>query len=100
MRLTRELLASICIFSFAASGLAQTPAVPFPVKRAESAETWRQGGWAAIDAAKRVKVRKKAKNVILFIGDGMGISTLTAARIFEGQSRGESGEEASERRGR
>ncbi|MGS0673508.1 alkaline phosphatase [Shewanella sp. 0m-4] len=27
----------------------------------------------------------KAKNVILFVGDGMGVSTLTAARIFEGQ---------------
>ncbi|MEM6476491.1 MAG: alkaline phosphatase [Pseudomonadota bacterium] len=36
---------------------------------------------------------KKAKNVILFIGDGMGISTITAARIYEGQKRGESGEE-------
>lgn len=35
----------------------------------------------------------KAKNVILFIGDGMGISTITAARIYEGQKRGESGEE-------
>jgi alkaline phosphatase len=36
---------------------------------------------------------KKAKNVILFIGDGMGISTITAARIYEGQKRGETGEE-------
>lgn len=35
----------------------------------------------------------KAKNVILFIGDGMGISTITAARIYDGQSRGEPGEE-------
>ncbi|MDF1763309.1 MAG: alkaline phosphatase [Oleibacter sp.] len=34
-----------------------------------------------------------AKNVILFIGDGMGIATITAARILEGQLRGESGEE-------
>lgn len=30
----------------------------------------------------------RAKNVILFIGDGMGISTITAARIFEGQKNG------------
>lgn len=37
----------------------------------------------------------KAKNVIIFIGDGMGVSTITAARIFDGQSRGESGEENS-----
>lgn len=38
---------------------------------------------------------RKAKNVILFIGDGMGISTITAARIYEGQKRGETGEENS-----
>lgn len=35
----------------------------------------------------------KAKNVILFIGDGMGISTVTAARIYAGQKQGQSGEE-------
>ncbi len=34
----------------------------------------------------------RAKNVILFIGDGMGISTITAARIFAGQRLGLSGE--------
>ena len=34
-----------------------------------------------------------ARNVILFIGDGMGVSTVTATRIFDGQSRGETGEE-------
>ena len=34
-----------------------------------------------------------ARNVILFIGDGMGVTTVTAARIFDGQSKGMSGEE-------
>lgn len=34
-----------------------------------------------------------AKNVILFVGDGMGISTVTAARILEGQNQGDTGEE-------
>lgn len=38
---------------------------------------------------------ERAKNVILFIGDGMGISTITAARIYEGQKRGMTGEENS-----
>lgn len=67
---------------------------PFPVKRNETAETWRRDGWQAIDRAKNEKLRKgKAKNVILFIGDGMGVTTFTAARILEGQLRGESGEE-------
>ena len=66
----------------------------FPVKRAETPETWRQNGEAAIARTKQLNFKKqKAKNVILFVGDGMGISTLTAARILEGQLRGESGEE-------
>lgn len=39
--------------------------------------------------------KKKAKNVILFVGDGMGIATITAARIYDGQTRGETGEENS-----
>ncbi len=34
----------------------------------------------------------RAKNVVLFVGDGMGVSTVTAARIFDGQSRGLDGE--------
>ena len=36
---------------------------------------------------------ERAKNVILFIGDGMGVSTLTAARILAGQRDGQPGEE-------
>lgn len=44
-------------------------------------------------AAAPVEAGKRAKNVILFIGDGMGISTVTAARIYAGQKQGQSGEE-------
>ena len=33
------------------------------------------------------------KNIIVFIGDGMGISTITAGRIFVGQEKGLKGEE-------
>ena len=36
-----------------------------------------------------------AKNVIFFLGDGMGISTVTAARIYAGQTAGATGEEYS-----
>ena len=35
----------------------------------------------------------KANNLMLFLGDGMSVTTLTAARIFEGQRQGNSGEE-------
>jgi len=34
-----------------------------------------------------------AKNIILFVGDGMGVSTITAARILDGQKKGMLGEE-------
>lgn len=35
----------------------------------------------------------RAKNIIIFIGDGMGISTITAGRIYKGQIKGNTGEE-------
>jgi len=42
---------------------------------------------------KIVKESGKAKNIILFVGDGMGVSTVTAARILAGQLEGKMGEE-------
>lgn len=73
---------------------AQSSEIRLPVKREETPETWRRDGLAAIERSKNLDFkRRKAKNVILFVGDGMGITSLTAARILEGQMRGESGEE-------
>jgi alkaline phosphatase len=87
-----RLLSFLLILTFFIPTIAQT--AQFPVKRVETPETWARDGWNAIEQAKKQKIRKgKAKNVILFIGDGMGVSTLTASRILEGQLRGESGEE-------
>src|SRR5687768_13274995 len=63
---------------------------------AETPEQWYAEGQAAVAAAKKIRTEnKKAKNVILFIGDGMGVSTVTAARILAGQLQGNSGEENS-----
>ncbi len=94
MKIFSRFFSSIVLFSFLFSSVNAQVLPLFPVKRVESAETWRRDGWAAIEKAKREKIRTgKAKNVILFIGDGMGVSTLTASRILEGQLRGESGEE-------
>ncbi|MFV1921725.1 MAG: alkaline phosphatase [Methylotenera sp.] len=60
---------------------------------AENQQTWVLDGKAALAAAKKLKpINTKAKNVILFVGDGMGVSTVTGARIFEGQQRGLDGE--------
>lgn len=50
---------------------------------------------SCVAAGTEDEASSKARNVILFLGDGMGISTITAARIFEGQQRGQPGEENS-----
>ncbi len=73
------------------AALAQpTPAVQGP----ESVADWDSAGKAFIAQGKAQKDDKRhAKNVVLFIGDGMGVSTLTAARILEGQLKGKTGEE-------
>jgi len=61
---------------------------------AASSNSWFEDGQAALAARKTQRRNKKhAKNVILFIGDGMDPTTVAAARIFDGQSRGEDGEE-------
>jgi alkaline phosphatase len=66
----------------------------YPVKRAEGRDQWYRDGQRAVAEAKTLRAQLgRAKNVVLFVGDGMGISTVTAARILEGQMRGESGEE-------
>lgn len=63
---------------------------------AEDASTWYDAGQQALLEAKALRpVGHRAKNVILFVGDGMGISTVTAARILDGQQRGVDGEKNS-----
>ncbi len=37
-------------------------------------------------------IEGEAKNIILFVGDGMSVATVTAARIYEGQKRSVDGE--------
>ncbi len=90
----KKLFILTILFSLFSTTFGQTVQKSFPVKRLETPQTWKSDGEAAIARAKSLKFKKgKAKNVILFVGDGMGISTLTAARILEGQLKGMSGEE-------
>lgn len=59
----------------------------------ENNNPWFQSGIDAVKQRSAINFRsQQAKNVILFVGDGMGISTVTASRIYDGQSRGEQGE--------
>lgn len=62
-------------------------------KTQESPQAWYQSGQQRLKELKQHASNKRAKNVILFVGDGMGVSTVTAARILAGQLNGLSGEE-------
>ncbi len=48
--------------------------------------------WSAL-AAIACNAVAAPRNVVLFVGDGMGVSTVTAARILAGQLEGKAGEE-------
>lgn len=55
---------------------------------------WEREGQNYLHASLRLrKLNTVAKNVIFFLGDGMGISTVTATRIFKGQLENKGGED-------
>ncbi|XP_050607088.1 intestinal-type alkaline phosphatase [Macaca thibetana thibetana] len=60
----------------------------------ENPAFWNRHAAEALDAAKKLQpIQKVAKNLILFLGDGMGVPTVTAARILKGQKNGKLGPE-------
>ncbi|XP_062411953.1 intestinal-type alkaline phosphatase [Sardina pilchardus] len=62
----------------------------------EDARFWNVKGKEALLTALEIKPNlHTAKNLILFLGDGMGVTTVTAARILKGQMAGKTGEETS-----
>ena len=65
-----------------------------PGMAAETPQKWYRDGAREARMGTNLSPNKRpAKNVILIVGDGMGLSTVAAARILEGQLNGRSGEE-------
>jgi len=87
MKLLPTLLLAGSALATATLPLAAQDALP------QAQDSYFQAGQAALAEKLADQPRTgRAKNVILFIGDGMSIPTITAGRIFEGQSRGVDGE--------
>lgn len=59
----------------------------------QQGNSWLKNKVKYLQAAALPKPSHKAKNIILFVGDGMSITTLTASRIWQGQQQGKLGEE-------
>lgn len=97
-------LATTAALGLALAACAGTASSQLPEQVADKADLLpahqRNSDWYRI-GEERVAARQmgdalpRARNVILFIGDGMGISTVTAARILDGQRKDMSGEENS-----
>lgn len=87
-------------FGFGADAPAYGPTPPDTAAAYQAVEYtgtgagWRNMGQAELaERINRPLNTGRAKNVIVFIADGMSLTTITAARIYDGQSRGMSGEE-------
>lgn len=87
----------ILVFGFGAGLGCRHPATfttePVSGRPESSAEWYRQGREVAAAHRQQSLIHPTARNVILFIGDGMSLSTVASARILAGQQQGQSGEE-------
>lgn len=97
-KIYRKAIATALATTFALSGAMPAIAAEPVVKGPESVQDWYNAGQQFVRDARNLppdnrRSMSKVKNVIFFVGDGMGISTVTAARILEGQLNGKPGEE-------
>lgn len=75
--------------ALALSACATAPAQRIVAALPQAGDATFQGAAQRIAAA---PAPRRARNVIIFIGDGMGVATITAARIYAGQRLGVDGE--------
>ena len=99
MRKTLIIMAALSV-GLAACAETSTPSAPAstvtgvsPLPAHQRDSDWYRMGEAHVANRQLGETLPRAKNVILFVGDGMGISTVTAARILDGQRKGMMGEE-------
>ncbi|NXC22072.1 PPBI phosphatase, partial [Corythaeola cristata] len=79
---------SLCLSLWVGFSTATIPA------EEEEPSFWNDQAAAAIEAAFEIQPRiSQAKNLILFLGDGLGVPTITATRILKGQQQGNLGPE-------
>ncbi|KAG6931955.1 Alkaline Phosphatase, Intestinal [Chelydra serpentina] len=84
--------AGLCVYLCLAVRLAAAPA---SLEDEKAPAYWNQRARRTLESALSLApVTRRAKNIILFLGDGMGVSTVSAARIYKGQLEGRPGEDS------
>ncbi|NXV88507.1 PPBI1 phosphatase, partial [Calonectris borealis] len=70
-------------------------ALLLPPDAEKTPDYWNEGARRRLESALTLQpATRRAKNIVLFLGDGMGLPTVSAARIYKGQLAGGSGEES------
>ncbi|NWU70637.1 PPBI phosphatase, partial [Pterocles burchelli] len=83
----------LALFTLCLGLWAGLSAAVIPVEE-ENPSFWNNQAAAAIEASLKIKPRiSQAKNLILFLGDGFGVPSITATRILNGQMQGNLGPE-------
>ncbi|XP_077386876.1 alkaline phosphatase, tissue-nonspecific isozyme [Festucalex cinctus] len=90
MKGTLQLVVICC--TLLAVSCAQQPSIP---EQEKDPNFWRMWAQRTLNNALTLQHlnQNQAKNLIMFLGDGMGVPTVTAARILKGQLSGYPGEE-------
>ncbi|NXI61186.1 PPBI phosphatase, partial [Anseranas semipalmata] len=79
---------ALCLGLWTGLGTAVIPA------EEEEPSFWNNQAAAAIEASFKIQPRtSEAKNLLIFLGDGLGVPTITATRILKGQLQGKLGPE-------
>ena len=89
----RELMdGSIVLLVLCLSQIGNTGRIDWSIEKDGS--FWNEQARISIEEVlQRQENTRIAKNVIMFLGDGMGVSTVTAGRIRKGQMKGQLGED-------
>ncbi|XP_029205526.2 alkaline phosphatase-like [Acropora millepora] len=82
--------ANLCLFSW----FIVLSGVKANIFQNQDSNSWYQDGVRLIQQNLKIKPNTRtARNAVVFLGDGMGVTTVTAARILAGQLKGNPGEE-------
>lgn len=85
MKFKPMLALTVAVGAISLSGATQASPQSFPAPASDATSWYNLAAGEVLAARKQNRVDTPVKNVIFFVGDGMGVSTVTAARILQGQ---------------
>ena len=93
LRSTSQVFWQVKLFNYRFYGFI-FPGVNGDIFRNQDNNAWYKAGVKLVEDNLKLKANTNtAKSAILFLGDGMGITTITATRFLDGQQKGHTGEE-------